>query len=299
MITSNKNNEKTKKAKKKSTKIELFKQHFMVIVIILLSALLVLLIINQIEVYQLSRSMNQLALSNQKIQEESLWLKNKLDQQNAKLDEVSQQFNTYSEERITKDQYTEIYMQLQELTGMISAEKKREFYINRIVRIISQNNKKLKSETIYQISKNIYEIALKYNFNPLLVCALIKVESNFNIKSVSDSYAYGLCQVRRFIAKELAENIGLKWDGTEKTLFNPEKNIMIGIHYLSLLNDDFDDLKIALTAYNHGPFKIQELLSEKKALPNGYMNKVISYYSDFRGFNIDDIDEILEQEKSS
>ena len=191
--------------------------------------------------------------------------------------------------KIGRDQFTEIYMQLQELTGMISNEVKREFYITKIVKEISKNNPTLSSESIYEISKTIHEEAIKYNFNPLLITAIIKTESNYDPKAVSDSYAYGLCQVRRFIAPELAENLGIEWDGAEKTLFDPIKNIQIGVYYLSILNRDFDDLKTALIAYNQGPYAVQELLTNNQELPNNYVDKVLDYYANLRGFSLEEV----------
>jgi soluble lytic murein transglycosylase len=185
-------------------------------------------------------------------------------------------------------------MQLQELTGMISKEVKREFYITKIVNNISLYNNTLDSKTIYEISKTIYEESTKYNFNPLLITALVKVESNFEPKTISDSYAYGLCQVRRFIAPELAGNIGIKWDGAEKTLLDPINNIKIGVYYLSILNRDFNDLKTAIIAYNQGPYKVQEQSTNNQELNQEYINKVLDYYAELRGFSFEEIqDEII------
>lgn len=288
---------KIKKSRKKSKKVNLLDSHFNSIVIIFLVVALLLLVISQVEIYQLRKSMADLSSSYQDMIEKNILLRENINEQNNKIDLVNSQFEDYKRERITKEQFTEIYMQLQELTGMVSEENKREFYINRIVNIISSNNSLLDSEDIYEISKNIYEISLKYNFNPLLTCALIKVESNFIVDSVSDSYAFGLCQVRRFIARELAENIGIKWDGAEKTLFNPKENIKIGIYYLALLYDDFEDMRLALTAYNYGPFKIQELISEGKEIPENYSDKVLDYYAKYRGFNIEQVDDDLLQQE--
>ena len=207
----------------------------------------------------------------------------------SKVEDLSKEIKRYSQVRIDREQFTEIYMQLQELTGMISNEVKREFYITKMVKIISQNNTTMESETIYEISKTIYEEAIKYNFNSLLITALIKVESNFEPKTVSDSYAYGLCQVRRFIAPELAENIGIKWDGAENTLFDPVKNIKIGVYYLSMLNRDFNDLRTAIIAYNQGPYGVQELLTNDRDLNHNYVNKVLDYYANLRGFSLEEI----------
>ena len=206
-----------------------------------------------------------------------------------KVENLSDEMKLYSQVKIGRDQFTEIYMQLQELTGMISNEVKREYYITKAVKEISKNNSTLDSKSIYEISKTIYEESIRYNFNPLLITAIIKTESNYDPKAISDSYAYGLCQVRRFIAPELAENIDIKWDGAEKTLFDPIKNIKIGVYYLSMLNRDFNDLKTAVIAYNQGPYAVQEQLTNNQELPDNYVNKVLNYYANLRGFSLEEV----------
>jgi len=131
----------------------------------------------------------------------------------------------------------------------------------------------------------------------LLITAIIKTESNFEPEAISDSYAYGLCQVRRFIAPELAENLGIKWDGAEKTLFDPIKNIKIGVYYLSILNKDFGDLKIAIIAYNQGPYSVQEQITNNQELNHNYVNKVLDYYADLRGFSLEEINNGIKSTK--
>lgn len=207
----------------------------------------------------------------------------------SRIENLSNEIKLYSQVKIGRDQFTEIYMQLQELTGMISDEVKREYYITKAVKEISKNNSTLDSKSIYEISKTIYEESTRYNFNPLLITAIIKTESNYDPKAISDSYAYGLCQVRRFIAPELAENIGIKWEGAEKTLFDPIKNIKIGAYYLSMLNRNFNDLKTAIIAYNQGPYAVQERLTNNQELPDNYVNKVLGYYASLRGFSLEEV----------
>ncbi|MDD3655219.1 MAG: transglycosylase SLT domain-containing protein [Atribacterota bacterium] len=296
MSNDNKEKKENRGTGKKVKRNNIIDQYFNRAIIIFLLVMMLLMIYNLRQYGQLYQSIDNLNQVYSDIQTENRVLKERIEEQNQKLDNINNQMANYLKEKITKEQFTEIYMQLQELTGMISEEKKREFYMNRIVNLVSSNNKQLESETIYDIAKNIYEVALKYKFNPFLICALIKVESNFIVDSISDSYAYGLCQVRRFIAKELAENIGIEWDGAEKTLLNPEKNIKIGIHYLALLYDDFGDIRLALTAYNYGPFKVQEFLSQENEIPNGFTEKILHYYSQYRGFEIEDVDEVLNEE---
>ncbi|MBU4509735.1 lytic transglycosylase domain-containing protein [bacterium] len=254
------------------------------VVLIFMSLIIILFITLQINMNNLSaqteKYVENINLNNEKIV--------------SRVEDLSNEVKKYSQVKIGRDQFSEIYMQLQELTGMISNEVKREYYITKAVNDISKNNSTLDSKSIYEISKTIYEESVRYNFNPLLVTAIIKTESNYDPKAVSDSYAYGLCQVRRFIAPELAENLGIKWDGAEKTLFDPIKNIKIGVYYLSILNRDFNDLKTAVIAYNQGPYAVQERLTNNQELPDNYLNKVLDYYANLRGFSLEDVQNEIE-----
>ncbi len=249
------------------------------IVLIFMFLLIILFVTLQISINNLStqteKYVENINLKNEKIV--------------TRLEDLSDEMKLYDQVKIGRDQFTEIYMQLQELTGMISNEVKREYYITRVVNDISKNNSTLDSKSIYEISKTIYEESIKYNFNPLLITAIIKTESNYEPTAVSDSYAYGLCQVRKFIAPELAGNIGIKWDGAEKTLFDPIKNIRIGVYYLSILNRDFNDLNTAVIAYNQGPYAVQEQLTNNQELSDNYVNKVLDYYANLRGFSLEEV----------
>jgi len=257
-----------------------------IVVLIFMFLLLIFFITLQI-------SINNLSLQTEKYAENINLNNEKIVSINEKIvsieEDLSNEIKKYNQVKIGRDQFTEIYMQLQELTGMISNEVKREYYITKAVNDISKNNSTLDSKSIYEISKTIYEESVKYNFNPLLITAIIKTESNYEPTAVSDSYAYGLCQVRRFIAPELAENIGIEWDGAEKTLFDPIKNIQIGVYYLSMLNRDFNDLETAVIAYNQGPYAVQEQLTNNQELSNTYVNKVLDYYANLRGFSLEEI----------
>jgi len=274
----------------KSDMVESFREkinkNIGLVVLIFMSLIIILFIILQINMNNLSvqteKYVENINLNNEKI----VGVNEKIV---SRIEDLSNEIKMYSQVKIGRDQFTEIYMQLQELTGMISNEVKREYYITKAVKEISKNNSTLDSKSIYEISKTIYEESIKYNFNPLLITAIIKTESNYDPKAVSDSYAYGLCQVRRFIASELAENLGIKWDGAEKTLFDPIKNIQIGIYYLSILNRDFNDLKTAVIAYNQGPYAVQERLTNNQELPDNYVNKVLGYYANLRGFSLEEV----------
>ena len=87
-------------------------------------------------------------------------------------------------------------------------------------------------------------IAREENVEPELVLAIIKVESEYNIKARSRAGAQGLMQLMPATAREM------------KVIdpFDPEHNIRGGVMYLSRLLDRYDgNRKNALAAYNAGP----------------------------------------------
>jgi soluble lytic murein transglycosylase len=80
-----------------------------------------------------------------------------------------------------------------------------------------------------------------------------------------------------YVAESIAHDLGIEWKG-DLTLFDPYINIRIGIHYLSQLILDFNDLRIALTAYNYGPTYVKGLIERKQQIPVHYYRRVLTVY---------------------
>src|SRR5260370_14837066 len=102
--------------------------------------------------------------------------------------------------------------------------------------------------------------------DPVLVAAVIQVESHFDPFAVSDAGARGLMQLMPPTAQWLMDK------GSETTalrparLFNPVLNIQLGTMYLAQLMDRFDgDLTQALIGYNAGPGVARSLRRGSKA----------------------------------
>jgi len=74
----------------------------------------------------------------------------------------------------------------------------------------------------------------QYGMDPLLISAMIKVESNFARLARSHSGAVGLMQLMPSTAKELAEELEIKGFDI-KDLENPDTNIRLGAYYISQL----------------------------------------------------------------
>ena len=85
--------------------------------------------------------------------------------------------------------------------------------------------------------------AVAYGVDPVLVRAVIQVESDFNPQCVSNKGARGLMQ----LMPETARRYGIR------DIFNPEENIRGGVRELAELLEMFNnDLPRALAAYNAG-----------------------------------------------
>ena len=87
-----------------------------------------------------------------------------------------------------------------------------------------------------------------YGIDPALVKAVVKAESNFDARCVSDAGAIGLMQVMPETAAEMLI----------EDPFDPAQNIAAGSRYLSRMLKRFDgNLDFALAAYNAGPSVVE------------------------------------------
>jgi soluble lytic murein transglycosylase-like protein len=93
--------------------------------------------------------------------------------------------------------------------------------------------------------------------DPLLVLAVIEVESRFDADALSEAGAMGLMQLREpTLLKELRRQ-GIPGDPRD-----PVKNVQAGVHYLRRLLDAFGREEVALMAYNAGPNRILGYIRE-------------------------------------
>jgi soluble lytic murein transglycosylase-like protein len=110
-----------------------------------------------------------------------------------------------------------------------------------------------------QLGQAISEEARKANYDPLLVLAIIDVESDFLEGAVSEKGARGLMQIKPSTLHFLAEKQGLRLS-REEVAADPALCVRLGIRYLRNLHDRFGDLDLALMAYNAGPERIRQVI---------------------------------------
>ena len=139
---------------------------------------------------------------------------------------------------------------------------------------------------VWQIAKTVMEESQRHMMDPLLVLAVIGVESDFNHTAISLKGAKGLMQIRPFVAEAVAGDRKSLW-GDERIaktppLYDPTVNIKLGVFYLDTLQKDFGDTKLALAAYNHGPTRIKSQIAEEQRVPLGYATRVLATYQRYR-----------------
>lgn len=115
-----------------------------------------------------------------------------------------------------------------------------------------------------QVGRAIAEEALRAGYDPLLVLALIDVESEFDEGAVSARGARGLMQIRPSTLQFIVEHEGLRLS-PEEVAADPALCVRLGIRYLRSLQDRFGgDLELALMAYNGGPDRIRQALRARE-----------------------------------
>ncbi len=120
------------------------------------------------------------------------------------------------------------------------------------------------------IYRYIHYYSALYEVDPLLVKAVIRLESAFDPYAASDKGAMGLMQINRITAKHLGMS----------NPFDIRENIEGGTRYLkTLLKKHYWDLHLALASYNAGPTAV----SRYNGIPpfretRRYIWKVLSEY---------------------
>jgi soluble lytic murein transglycosylase-like protein len=108
-----------------------------------------------------------------------------------------------------------------------------------------------------RVAKAILAESDRARLDPLLVLAVIHVESSFDPGAVSSAGAMGLMQVRGPTLREELKRSGI----TGRNPFDPTTNVQAGVRYLRRLLDRFGRTDVALAAYNAGPSRVRALLA--------------------------------------
>ena len=97
----------------------------------------------------------------------------------------------------------------------------------------------------------------EFGVDKYYIYAIIKAESNYDTQASSHKGAQGLMQILPATAKEIASSLGM--NVTEENLYEVETNIMLGTKYFANLQKSYNNVMLALAAYNAGPRKCKQM----------------------------------------
>jgi soluble lytic murein transglycosylase len=163
-------------------------------------------------------------------------------------------------------------------------EKARPRDLVKIFSIVKANRPDISDTEAWKVSDVLLQESSKHTLDPMLVLAVIEVESRFQYNAVSPMGARGIMQIMPDTGKFLsALDVG-RQHGLHPDTFKPEFlddpiiNIKLGVYYLHDLRKQFRNLNLALIAYNVGPTEIQNRLSNNIELSDEYATLVFAAY---------------------
>jgi soluble lytic murein transglycosylase len=166
-------------------------------------------------------------------------------------------------------------------------ERHRPKELVRIYSIVRAHRPDISESDIWRISEVILDESAKRAIDPLLVLALIQVESGFQSAAVSPMGARGIMQIMpdtgRFLTASLAGEYGYHPAAFKpEFLDDPVLNLRLGIYYLQDLHKQFQHLNLVLTAYNFGPAETQNRLENNLDLSDEFATLVLDAYQLFK-----------------
>jgi soluble lytic murein transglycosylase-like protein len=157
----------------------------------------------------------------------------------------------------------------------------------KIYSIVKSNRPGIADKEAWKVSTAILDESARRDLDPMLVLAVIKVESGFRDQALSPMGARGMMQIMPETGKYLSEEL-LRVDGFKTRAFLPDHlddpvlNIKLGVYYLDGLKKQFRNLNLALLAYNLGPGEIQNRLDNNIHFSDEYAAVVLDAYREYK-----------------
>ena len=139
-----------------------------------------------------------------------------------------------------------------------------------IIIVLNYNDIKLHFyKNLYKLDYEQYveKYSEEYNVDKYLVFAIIKAESNFEPTAVSHKEAKGLMQLMYPTAEDVAKKVNV--DLNEENVLTPEININLGTKYISMLMQKYENINLALAAYNGGSGNVTKWLNNPEYSSDG------------------------------
>lgn len=174
------------------------------------------------------------------------------------------------------------------LTLAHAIERPRPRELVKIFSIVQANRPDLLEKEAWDLAEVILAESSKYKLDPILILAVIDVESKFQFGAVSPAGARGIMQIMPSTGKFLVESVRALAKEIKVEQFMPEHlddpivNIKLGTYYLHDLRRSFRNVNNALIAYNLGPTELRIRLENQIEYNGEYANAVFTAYQKFK-----------------
>ena len=171
--------------------------------------------------------------------------------------------------------------------ALVTAERPHPRQLVKAYSIVKSRRPEIADMEAWRISEVILEESSRHQLDPLLILAIIQIESNFQHAAVSPVGARGLMQIMpetgRHLADALHRERGLRpADFRPEWLDDPSHNIRLGTFYLHGLRKQFQDLNLALIAYNLGPGEVQSRIENNLEFSAQFADIVLDTYQNYK-----------------
>jgi len=164
-----------------------------------------------------------------------------------------------------------------------TVEPTRPNELVKIYSVVKDHRPDIEDAEAWRVAEVILEESIKRHLDPMMVLAVIRVESGFQYTAVSPMGARGIMQIMPETGRSLTEALRHEY-GLHPPSYRPEFlddplfNIRLGVYYLHDLTKQFRSLNLALLAYNAGPGEIQNRLENNIAFSDEYATLVFDAY---------------------
>ena len=139
----------------------------------------------------------------------------------------------------------------------------------------------------------VSKYAEEFDVDKYLIFAIIKAESNFKKDAISNKNAMGLMQLMPDTATDIAKIINIELNND--LIMDTDVNIKLGTKYISILINKYQNIEIALCAYNAGSGNVDNWISKGiintdgtniEEVPfketNNYVRKILRDYKTYK-----------------
>jgi soluble lytic murein transglycosylase-like protein len=174
------------------------------------------------------------------------------------------------------------------LTLAHAIERPRPRELVKIFSIVQANRPDLLEKESWDLAEVILAESSKYKLDPILILAVIDVESKFQFGAVSPAGARGIMQIMPSTGKFLVKSVRALAKEIKVEQFMPEHlddpivNIKLGTYYLHDLRKSFRNVNNALIAYNLGPTELRIRMENQIEYNGEYADAVFAAYQKFK-----------------